>query len=176
MNKTAEANAEAASGKKARAAIIILCIAVVSAAVIASLYIQGIIFSRPAPIIRITIANKTGVQRYAAFHATTQSQMVEGLMNYTFGSCTADETNSTCANEPVGELFSFGYTANQCFWMKNTPEELIQAWLSENGTVTYVYDGIPYSTNVVCSNGSAVLELGKTLGIPLKVGDVVKVA
>ncbi len=172
MNKTAEARTQMPSGKKARAAAIILCVMIVSAAVIVSLHMQGLLFSGPAPTIQITILNKNGEQHYSVFHATTPPQLTEGLMNYTFHNCTHNPT--LCANDIVGELFSFGYTANQCFWMKNTPEELIQAWISENGTVTYTYDGIPYSTNIICANGSAVLELGKNLGIPLQTGDVVR--
>jgi uncharacterized membrane protein (UPF0127 family) len=139
--------------------------------------ISGSPSSGRAPLIKISILYRTGNESsYTVFHATTEPQWTEGLMNYTFGNCTVNRTSvsGSCADEVVGELFSFNNVTNTCFWMKNTPEPLVQAWLSENGTVSYIYDGVPYSTDVICANGSAVLELGKNLGIPLQVGDLAR--
>ncbi len=152
--------------------ILILCAVIVCLSAAGALAIDGALFSGRAPLVSITIRNGTGVMHYTAFHATTPHQMTEGLMNYAFNNCTANRT--ACTNEVVGELFSFGNSSRWCFWMENTPEPLVQAWLSKNGTVSYIYDGVPYSTDTICANGSAVLELGKDLGIPLQVGDVVK--
>lgn len=159
-----------------RAALIVLCVVVAALLIVGIFAVYSFQSSGRAPLTKITISYKTGGEAsYAVFHATTTQQLTEGLMNYTFGNCTANQTNASnsCTNETVGELFSFGNSTNVCFWMKNTPEPLVQVWILENGTVSYIYDGVPYSTNVTCAYGSAVLELGRNLGIPLQVGDTV---
>lgn len=170
--KNSAGEGQAKSTYTIKTKILILCAAIVGVSIICALTMNGMPFSGRAPVIQIAVSNKTGTAHYTVFHATTQHQLTEGLMNYTFDNCTHNQ--ASCANMIIGELFSFGSYANVCFWMENTPEPLIQAWLSKNGTVSYIYDGIPYSTNIICANGSAVLELGKNLNIPLHIGDVVK--
>ena len=167
----------AESRSRVKKEILVFC------AVAIGLFVVGVVMSGSpssgrAPRIPISILYRTGKEsHYMVFHATTPQQLTEGLMNYTFDNCTANQTNvsSSCTDEIVGELFSLGNLTSACFWMKNTPEPLVQAWLSENGTVSYIYDGVPYSTDAICANGSTVLELGENLGIPLQVGDVVTV-
>jgi uncharacterized membrane protein (UPF0127 family) len=166
---------ESADGAHARAqcrkkGTLILAVAVIAGLLMAAAVMSGA-FSGRAPLIQIAILNRTGGEsHYTVFHATTQRQLTEGLMNYTFGNC----TGQSCTGKIAGELFSFGSFNKWCFWMDNTPEPLVQAWLYNNGTVSYIYDGVPYSTNVICAYGTAVLELGQTLGIPLHVGDVLE--
>lgn len=113
------------------------------------------------PTTRIITLNVTtvsiGNSTYSVFLASTGQQQTRGLMNYTFSS-----TNSI-----VGELF-INLPSYPCFWMKNTPEPLIQAWI-ENGSVVYLYNATPESDYVVCHNGSEVLELKK--GITIAIGD-----
>lgn len=80
------------------------------------------------------------------YFAITPKQQTQGLMNI-----------SNLSNGFIGMLFIFNTTKKQCFWMKNTILPLHQYWLV-NGTIIYTWNGIPYSTNVICNNGDAVLE------------------
>ncbi len=62
----------------------------------------------------------------------------------------------------------------RCLWMFDTYEPLMQAWLSMNGTVLFIYNATPRNTTVVCSNGYNIVELYSKLGIPLHTGYKVK--
>ena len=83
-------------------------------------------------------------------------------MNYTF----ACSTPGLCVN---GMLFVFPSNGTTCFWMKNTPEPLVQMWVS-NGTITSIYNATPESTASVCGLGDEVLELYSRLPINAKLG------
>ncbi len=103
----------------------------------------------------IMVGNST----YYAYIADTTSLQQEGYMNETgIGDC--GQTGRQC----LGMLFVFGNDSAQCFWMKNTYFALKQSWIS-NGKVSYVYDAVPLSTNVICSNGSMVLETNASFDI-----------
>ncbi len=126
--------------------------------------------------VRIQISGASGAHDFNVFYAASGAQQVKGLMNYTFGCEIGD------ANCVVGELFDFGSELNssvesapQCFWMKNTPEPLTQAWIAKNGVVLEVYSATPESTASVCHEGYYVLELGARYGIGIVAGDHVSV-
>lgn len=99
---------------------------------------------------------------YHVLTATNQAEWQRGLMNYTFA-CTVP---GGCIN---GMLFIFPSNETTCFWMKNTPEPLVQIWIS-NGNITKVYNAIPYDTKNVCGAGNEVLELYSLLPINATVG------
>lgn len=103
-----------------------------------------------------------GGYSYNVFLATNQSEWRRGLMNYTF----ACATPGGCAN---GMLFVFPSSVSTCFWMKDTPEPLVQIW-ALNGIVTQVYNAIPEDTASVCGFGNEVLELNSRLPINAAVG------
>ncbi len=90
---------------------------------------------------------------YKVFVAENYAEQVEGLMNYT----------NLSADGIAGEIF-VNVPSPSCFWMKNTPEPLTQAWI-EGNTVSFVYNATPYSTNSICSRGTTVLELMKGIEI-----------
>ena len=94
---------------------------------------------------------QAGGYSYNVLLALNQSEWVQGLMNYTF-QCS---TPGACVN---GMLFVFPYNGTECFWMKNTPQPLLQAWISGN-TITEAYYGKPENTSTVCAYGNEVLEL-----------------
>ena len=85
-------------------------------------------------------------------------------MNYKFN-CTLP---SACIN---GMMFFFPNESQQCFWMKDTPEPLEQAWFNANGVVTAVYNATPNDTTTVCHEGNAVLELYHNISEQVQVGD-----
>lgn len=103
-----------------------------------------------------------GSHSYFVLLATDAQQWQHGLMGYTFA-CRAP---GMCVN---GMLFVFPSSGNVCFWMKDTPEPLIQVWI-DNGTVTNVYNATPKSTTSVCAKGDAVLELYSRLPYNISVG------
>lgn len=80
------------------------------------------------------------------YFAMTPEQQAQGLMNIT-----------DLSKGFVGMLFIFNTTKNPCFWMKNTMLPLHQYWLVNN-TIVHTWNGTPYSINIICSRGDAVLE------------------
>lgn len=103
--------------------------------------------------------------------ASTLKQQVQGFQGVSsFGSC---NWRANATSKCVGMLFAFGSEARQCFWMHDTPMPLQQDWISANGTVTYVYQGIPYDNTAICSNATYVLETYPNVSIT--VGDTLLV-
>ncbi len=129
--------------------------------IFAFVYLYGIYASahatsQAAPLIKIQVDG----HNYTVFYATTPYLQQKGLMNFTF--------NGTSI---AGELFA-NLSSYPCFWMKNTPVPLQQAWLSGN-TVIYIYNGTPESTATICHNGTAVLELKQ--GINISIGSSIRI-
>ncbi len=119
-----------------------------------------------ATTIFITHGNTT--TKYGAYLALTQSQQQQGYMNQSsLGDCKG-------INPCIGMLFVFNNSYNLCFWMKNTELPLTQAWVAQNGTITYVAQAQPYSTNSICAAGSMVLETSNNQA--LSVGDKIKIS
>lgn len=104
------------------------------------------------------------VTAYDVYLADTPAEWSDGLMNYTF-SCNLPDK---CMN---GMLFLFPNESQKCFWMKNTPEPLTQAWIDANGVVTAVYNATPEDTSTICNDGNAVLELYRYAQGSVSVGD-----
>lgn len=91
-----------------------------------------------------------GGRSYNVYLAITPEQQEKGLMNATsMGDC---DGNGNC----LGMLF-VNLPSPACFWMKDTVMPLRQYWISD-GTISYIWAGVPESTQVVCSNGNVVLE------------------
>jgi uncharacterized membrane protein (UPF0127 family) len=107
-------------------------------------------------------AVRLGGYSYDVLSATNSAQWDQGLMNYTF----ACASPGNCVN---GMLFVFPSDKQWCFWMKNTPEPLVQLWFS-NGIVTNRYNATPESTTNVCGTGNEVLELYSKLPINATIG------
>jgi uncharacterized membrane protein (UPF0127 family) len=90
-----------------------------------------------------------GGRYYNVYLAVTLDQQAKGLMNVTsMGDCGG---HGNC----LGMLFVS--PKPPCFWMKDTPLPLRQYWISGN-EISYVWTGVPQSTEVICSNGNLVLE------------------
>jgi uncharacterized membrane protein (UPF0127 family) len=153
--------------KLARRALFGIGVMVCILIALALLWSAGVSARAPTVVAHVAHQNGHAANNYTVFYASTPEERDEGLMNF---------TNFDSAGI-VGEYFAFNSTNSQqqCFWMKDTPIPLVQAWLSENGTVSFIYNGTPESTQSVCEGGAAVLELDSNLRIPLSVGDVVSV-
>ncbi len=114
-------------------------------------------------VVKLIVESSSGASTYYAYIATTIQQQELGYMNQSsIGNCGG---KSPC----LGMIFYFGNYSDECFWMKNTEIPLEQAWISENDTITYIYNATPYSTTPVCSDGLLVLEANP--GAPIAVGD-----
>ncbi len=111
------------------------------------------------PVTKVTVQKGTSNYTYYMYLATSISQQERGYMNVTsFGDCRG---NSPC----LGMLFYFqNYTA-LCFWMENTYMPMKQIWANNTGSVTYVYNATPFSTNTICAYGRMVLETPLSLNI-----------
>lgn len=101
---------------------------------------------------KVTLGYQNGtVQSVNVYLAVTSIQQTTGLMNQTsMGTCNG---KGNC----YGMLFVFPNLSNQCFWMENTIMPLKQFWITNN-VITYEYNAIPYSTQVICHIGNEVLE------------------
>ncbi|MGC8479769.1 MAG: DUF192 domain-containing protein [Candidatus Micrarchaeia archaeon] len=58
-----------------------------------------------------------------------------------------------------GMLFVFNSTRQACMWMENTKIPLEQVWINSNGSISFIKNAIPYSTNITCAQGKYVLEV-----------------
>ncbi|MCW6159998.1 MAG: DUF192 domain-containing protein [Candidatus Micrarchaeales archaeon] len=114
-------------------------------------------------ISHVLVISNNSTENYTVYVASNISQQEQGYMNQTsIGDCGGE---ANC----LGMLFPFGYQGEECFWMKNTEIPLKQMWIAGNGLITYSADAVPYSTSVICANGSMVLETAPSAGI--SVGD-----
>ncbi len=114
-------------------------------------------------ISHMLVISSNSTENYTVYVASNISQQEQGYMNQTgLGDCGG---GVNC----LGMLFLFGSQGEECFWMKNTEIPLKQMWIASNGMITYSADAVPYSTSVICANGSMVLETSPSAGI--SVGD-----
>lgn len=112
--------------------------------------------------------NTSNSTSYYAYFAQTTAQQELGYMNQTWiGDC---NMHAPC----LGMVFDIGNQSNICFWMKNTEIPLKQIWISNTGTVTYIYNGIPYSTVSICSPGTYVLET--SINSTIAPGDIITIS
>ena len=106
------------------------------------------------PVKGIMVANKS----WNVYVAINQAQQEQGYMyQHTIGNCNGKRN---C----LGMLFPMQTNESICMWMHNTPIPLYQYWINSNAIV-YAYNGMPFSDQVVCHYGIAVLETNKTLPI-----------
>ncbi|MDO9487814.1 MAG: DUF192 domain-containing protein [Sphingomonadaceae bacterium] len=119
----------------------------------------------PAPLETVTVRIKTGtkVHSYRAEVARTPEQQSRGLMY------------RTTMPRDAGMIFLFPEPRMASFWMANTYVPLDIIFISAEGRVVNVGEGVPLSTATVESTGlaSTVLELnrGEAARIGLKPGD-----
>lgn len=108
----------------------------------------------------ISILSGNSTLNGSVYLALNQSQLMQGYQyQNNLGNC------SIGASKCIGILFVFPSEQNLCFWMINTEMPLQQVWIGSNFTVTYIYNGTPYSKNTVCFNGTYVLEISPNLTI-----------
>jgi len=101
--------------------------------------------------------------------ASNESQREQGFQNATsFGDCNGFATQ---VNNCDGMIFVFPSSEQLCFWMHNTIIPLRQVWISENGTVSAVYNANSESDATVCHSGKYVLE--KSLNTQISPGNSV---
>jgi len=104
----------------------------------------------------LTIIASNNTYNTTIYEAITQAEQEQGYMNVSIVG-----KNVECKNN-CGMLFPFNTPQESCFWMKDTEFQIKQIWLNESGgeaRVVYIENASPYSTNIVCAYGNAVLEL-----------------
>jgi len=104
----------------------------------------------------LAIIANNNIYNTTIYEAITQAEQEQGYMNVSIVG-----KNVECKNN-CGMLFPFNTLQESCFWMKNTEFPIKQIWLNESGgeaKVVYIENASPYSTNIVCGYGNAVLEL-----------------
>ena len=112
-------------------------------------------------ISRMLVISNNSTENYTVYVASNISQQERGYMNQTsLGDCGG---GANC----LGMLFLFDHQGEECFWMKNTEIPLKQMWIASNGMITYSANAVPYSTSVICANGSMVLETSPSAGVSI---------
>jgi len=104
----------------------------------------------------LTIKTNNSTYNTTVYEAITQAEQEQGYMNVSIVG-----ENVECKDN-CGMLFPFNTSQESCFWMKDTEFPIKQIWLNySNGEakVVYIENASPYSTNIVCAYGNAVLEL-----------------
>ena len=108
--------------------------------------------------------SNSNIQGYV-YVASTSSEQTQGLMGITsFGNCNGF---AAFESECIGMIFPVSSTQQICLWMHDTPIPLLQVWISENGTVTALYQAQPESDKSVCYPGMYVLETKQNLQITI---------
>lgn len=130
-------------------------------------FVDEAVAATPAPLEIVTVRVQAGkkVHSYRAEVARTPDQQSRGLMY-----------RKTMARD-AGMIFLFPEPRMASFWMANTHLPLDIIFISPEGRVVNVGEGVPLSTATVESTGpaSTVLELnrGEAARIGLKPGDKV---
>ena len=130
-------------------------------------FVDEAVAATPAPLEIVTVRIQTGkkVHSYKAEVARTPDQQSRGLMH-----------RKTMARD-AGMIFLFPEPRMASFWMANTYLPLDIIFISPEGRVVNVGEGVPLSTATVESTGpaSTVLELnrGEAARIGLRPGDKV---
>lgn len=108
--------------------------------------------------------SNSNIQGYV-YVASTSSEQTQGFMGITsFGNCNGF---AAFESECIGMIFPVSNTQQICLWMHDTPIPLLQVWISENGTVTALYQAQPESDKSVCYPGMYVLETKQDLQITI---------
>jgi uncharacterized membrane protein (UPF0127 family) len=115
--------------------------------------------------IEIDSANSNSTIDGYVYVAATSSEQTQGFMGITsFGTCNGFAANES---ECIGMIFPVSSTQQICLWMHDTPIPLLQVWISQNGTVTTLYQAQPESDKSVCYAGMYVLETKPDLQITI---------
>ena len=143
----------------------------IMAATLLVIIIYSVFLANPLAGLKIANITVTSNSNHAqtvfeVYLAVTTGEQERGLMYYNFTCNVAGK----CIN---GMLFVSNTSSEQCFWMENTPEPLMQIWIGANGTITNIYYATPESTASVCHYGKLVLELNRNIsGVNISAGDV----
>lgn len=144
-------------GSRGEPASFLLIILVLSAAVLLAGFTYSAAFQKSPALAEISI----GGRNYNVYLAITPEQQEKGLMNVTsIGDCYG---NGNC----LGMLFVGPNPA--CFWMKDTILPLKQYWISGN-VISYVWTGVPESTQTICAQGNFVLETNTSTNLTIGEG------
>ncbi len=106
---------------------------------------------------------------FALEFAKTPEEWERGLQHRTF------------LSSDKGMLFVFPFEKQQLFWMKDTLIPLDMMFISNNGTITALYENVPPCVTEPCSTyagmGKYVLEVnaGTANAQGIKVGDLVEI-
>jgi uncharacterized membrane protein (UPF0127 family) len=120
--------------------------------------------------IEIVNQSKSSVLSGQVYVASSQAEQIRGFQNTpSFGNCNDQSQNAS--TQCLGMIFVTTATQNLCFWMHDTPLPLQQIWISNNGTVLYIYQAQKNSNTSVCHTAMDVLETRPNASISL--GNVV---